>query len=69
MALALSYSPVKESLIRSGLGDDEKRIDVWAPESNLGYVKLIYFGMLVAAICIGGNTALGSIWTGMVIEQ
>ena len=45
------------------------RIDVWPPESNLGYVKLIHFGMLVAAICIGGNTALGSIWTGMVIEQ
>ena len=47
----------------------EKETDDWVPESNLGYVKLIHFGMLVAAICIGGNTALGSIWTGMVIEQ
>ena len=47
----------------------KKRIDVWAPESNLGYVKHIYSGMLVAAICIGGNTALGTIWTGMVIEH
>ena len=25
IGLALSYSPVKESLIRSGLGDDEKK--------------------------------------------
>ena len=47
----------------------KKEIDVWAPESNLEYAKLIYFGMLVAAICIGGNTALGSIWTEIVIEQ
>ena len=47
----------------------KKEIDVWAPETNLGYVKLIYFGMLVAAICIGGNTALGSIWSGMAIGQ
>ena len=45
----------------------EEEVDVWMPESNLGYVKLIYFGMLVAAICVGGNTALGSIWSGMVI--
>ena len=47
----------------------KKEIDVWVPESNLGYVKLIRFGMLVAAICIGGNTALGSIWSGMAIGQ
>ena len=47
----------------------KKEIDVWAPESNLGNVKLIYFGMLVAAICIGGNTALGSIWACIFIEQ
>ena len=45
----------------------KKEIDVWAPESNLGYVKLIYFGMLVAAICVGGNTALGFILSGMAI--
>ena len=47
----------------------KKEIDVWAPATNLGYDKLIYFGILVAAICNDGNTALGSIWTGMVIEQ
>ena len=47
----------------------KKEIDVWAPETNLGYVKLIYFGMLVAAICIGGKTALGSIWSRMAIGQ
>ena len=47
----------------------KEEIDVWVPETRLGYVKLFYFGMLVAAICIGRNTALGSIWTGMVIEQ
>ncbi len=45
----------------------KEEIDVWVPESNHGYVKLIYFGMLVAAICVGGNTALGSIWAGMAI--
>ena len=47
----------------------KKEIDVWAPETNLVYIKLIYFGMLVAAICIDWNTALDSIWTGMVIEH
>ena len=47
----------------------EKEIDDWVPESNLGYVKLIYFGMLVAAICIGANKALGSIWSGIAIGQ
>ena len=47
----------------------EKEIDDWVPESNLGYVKLIYFGMLVAAICIDGNTALDSIWSGIAIGQ
>ena len=47
----------------------KKEIDVSAPETNLEYVKVIYFWMLVAAIYIEGNTALGSILTGMVIEQ
>ena len=47
----------------------EKEIDDWVPESNLGYVKLIYFGMFVAAICIDGNTALGSILSDMAIGQ
>ena len=37
----------------------KKEIDARAPATNLGYVKLINFGMLVAAICIDGNTALG----------
>ena len=45
----------------------KKEIDVWVPETRLGYVKLIYFGMLVATICVGGNTALGSIWSWMAI--
>ena len=42
LALALSYSPVKESLIRSGLGDDEKkdwclgtRIKPWVRQAHL----------------------------------
>ena len=47
----------------------KKEIDDWAPETNLGYVKLIYFGMLVAAICVGGNTALGSLWSIMAVGQ
>ena len=37
-------------------------IDVWVPETRLGYVKLFYFGMLVGAICVGGNTAISSLW-------
>ena len=36
--------------------------DVWVPETRLGYVKLFYFGMLVGAICVGGNTAISSLW-------
>ena len=47
----------------------KEEIDVWVPETRLGYFKLLYFGMLVEAICIGGNTALGSIWSGMAIGQ
>ena len=38
-------------------------IDVWVPETRLGYVKLFYFGMLVGAICVGGNTAISSLWS------
>ncbi len=35
--------------------------DVWVPETRLGYVKLFYFGMLMGAICVGGNTAISSL--------
>ena len=45
----------------------KKEIDVGVPKTSLGYVKLIYFEMLVAAICVGGNAELGSIWSGMAI--
>ena len=47
----------------------KEEIDVWVPETRLGYVKLFYFGMLVAAICVGGNTGLRSIWSGIAIGQ
>ena len=39
----------------------KEEIDVWVPETRLGYFKLFYFGMLVAEMCVGGNTALGSL--------
>ena len=45
----------------------KEEIDVWAPETRLGYFKLFYFGMLVAAICVGGNTGLSAIWSGIAI--
>jgi hypothetical protein len=44
----------------------KEEIDVLAPETRLGYIKLIYLGMLMAAICVGGNTAIGSLWTAVV---
>ena len=47
----------------------KEEIDVWVPETRLGYFKLLYFGMLVAAICVGGNTAFGSLWSIMDIGQ
>jgi hypothetical protein len=47
----------------------KEEIDVWVPETRLGYFKLLYFGMLVAAICVGGNTALGSLLSIMAIGQ
>ena len=37
-------------------------IDVWVPDTRLGHFKLFYFGMLVGAICVGGNTAISSLW-------
>ena len=47
----------------------KEEIDVWVPETRLGYFNLSYFGMLVAAICVGGNTALSSLWPTMAIGQ
>ena len=45
----------------------KEEIDVWVAKTRLGYVKLFYLGMLVAAICVGGNTALGSLWSTIAI--
>ena len=47
----------------------KEEIDVWVPETRIGYFKLFYFGMLVAAICVGGNTALSCLWQTMAIGQ
>ena len=47
----------------------KEEIDVWVPETRLGYFNLFYFGMLVAAICVGGNTALSPLWPTMAIGQ
>ena len=47
----------------------KEEVDVWVPETRLGYFKLLYFGMLVAAICVGGNTALSSLWQTKAIGQ
>ena len=47
----------------------KEEIDVWVPETRLGYFKLFYFGMLMAAIGLGGNTALGCLWSTMAIGQ
>ncbi|QNJ03658.1 hypothetical protein SynPROSU1_02062 [Synechococcus sp. PROS-U-1] len=40
----------------------KEEIDVWVPETRLGYFKLFYFGMIVGALCVGGNAAIGSLW-------
>ena len=47
----------------------KEEIDVWVPETQLGYFKLFYFGIVVAAISVGGNTALGYLWSTMAIGQ
>ena len=47
----------------------KEEIDVWIPETRIGYFKLFYFGMLVAAICVGGNTALSFLWPTMANGQ
>ena len=44
----------------------EEEIDVLVPETRLGYLTLLYFGMLMAAICVGGNIAIGSLWSAVV---
>ena len=44
----------------------EEEVDVWVPETRLGHIKLLYFGMLIAAICVGGNIAIGSLWSALV---
>ena len=43
--------------------------DVWVPETRLGYVKLFYFGMIVGAICVGGNTAISSLWSAVALSS
>ena len=43
------------------------QIDVWVPETRVGYFKLFYFGTLMGAICVGGNTVLSALWSGMAI--
>ena len=53
---------------RNGVMPKEE-IDAWLPETRLGYFKLFYFGMLMATICLGGNTALGCLWSTMAIGQ
>ncbi len=45
----------------------KEEIDVWVPETRLGYLKLFYFGILMAAIGVGGNTVVRSIWLGIAI--
>ena len=40
----------------------KEEIDVWVPETRLGYFKLFYFGMIVGALCVGGNAAIRSLW-------
>ena len=47
----------------------KEEIDVWVPETHFGYFKLFYFGMLVTAICVGGNTALGSLGLTLAISH
>ena len=39
-----------------------EEVDVWVPETRFGYIRLIYFGMFTGAVCVGANSALGSLW-------
>ena len=41
-------------------------VDVWVPETRFGYFKLFYFGMVMGAVCVGGNSALSSLWSAVV---
>ena len=45
----------------------KEEIDVWVPETRLGYLKFFYFGTLIGAISVGGNKALSALWSGMAI--
>ena len=39
-----------------------EEVDVWVPETRSGYFRLFYFGMFMGAVCVGGNSALSSLW-------
>ena len=40
--------------------------DDWVPETRFGYVRLFYFGSFLGVICVGGNSALHSLWLSIV---
>jgi hypothetical protein len=40
-----------------------EEVDVWVPETRSGYFRLFYFGMFMGAVCVGGNSALSSLWS------
>ena len=43
-----------------------EEVDVWVPETRSGYFRLFYFGVFMGAVCVGGNSALGSLWSAVV---
>ena len=43
-----------------------EEVDVWVPDTRFEYIRLIYFGMFTGAICVGANSALGSLWAAVV---
>ena len=36
--------------------------DIWVPENKRGYFSLFYLGLMIAALGIGGNIAIQSLW-------
>lgn len=36
--------------------------DIWEPENKQGYFSLFYLGLMIAALGIGGNIAIQSLW-------
>ncbi len=36
--------------------------DLWVPEDKSGYASLFYLGLMMAALGIGGNIAIQSLW-------